>query len=408
VKKSLNQQLPSGWRLASLGDKELVEIIMGQSPPGHTYNKEGIGLPFFQGCKDFSVMHPETRIWCSQPRKIAETHDILLSVRAPVGPTNLASQQCCIGRGLAALRCKVGLSHKYLILILRNFEKKLVGSGSIFTAIGRDQIRAIEFPLPPTLDDQIAIANELEQQLAEVERVCHAALRRKEAVAALQGAMLREVFPYEEGDELPEGWRWEKIGDHISDVLSGLARGEKSRTTGYTHLRMNNISTTFNLYLNETWKIPATKEEADIYSVQVGDLLFNNTNSIALVGKSCVFDIPTDEVFLFSNHLTRIRTKDTLRSKYLLLWFNALWQRGFFRDKCDRWVNQAAVRVEELLFPSMIPLPPTVSDQELTISKFEERKRSAMELVQGSDTQLEAIESMPSAILREIFSFSYS
>lgn len=183
-----------------LGDKSLVTTIMGQSPPGESYNKEKIGLPFFQGKADFGIIYPEPTVWCSAPKRIAEPNDILLSVRAPVGPTNLAKEKCCIGRGLAAFRCKEELYYKYLLLMLRNFERHISagGSGSIFNAIGKDEIKEITFPLPPTLDDQIAIANELERKMAEIEAMRQAALRQHEAIEAMPEAILREVFGFGE------------------------------------------------------------------------------------------------------------------------------------------------------------------------------------------------------------------
>ena len=98
----MNTGLPKGWKIVKLGD--LCDIVMGQSPPSSTYNSDGIGLPFFQGKAEFTELYPLTKKWCSEPKKIAELNDILLSVRAPVGDTNIANQKCCIGRGLAAIR----------------------------------------------------------------------------------------------------------------------------------------------------------------------------------------------------------------------------------------------------------------------------------------------------------------
>lgn len=192
-------KLPEGWRWTSLGNTELITIIMGQSPLGETYNKEKNGLPFFQGCADFGNIYPEPTVWCSKPKKVAEPNDLLLSVRAPVGPTNVAKEKCCIGRGLAALRCKEGLAYKYLKWILRKFEKQISsgGSGSIFNAIGKDEIKDIIFPLPPNLDDQIAIANELERKMAEIEKMWQAAGKQLESIETLPGAILREVFDFE-------------------------------------------------------------------------------------------------------------------------------------------------------------------------------------------------------------------
>jgi type I restriction enzyme S subunit len=193
-------KLPEGWKWRSLSDNSIIKIMMGQSPPGETYKKEHIGLPFFQGCADFGRLYPEPTVWCSAPQRIAEPNDILMSVRAPVGPTNIAKERCCIGRGLTSIRCKEGLSFRYLLLVLRNFEKKISsgGVGSIFDAIGKDEIEAIQFPLPPILADQMAITNELERKIAQVEKVHQATDRQLGAVEALPGTILREVFDFEE------------------------------------------------------------------------------------------------------------------------------------------------------------------------------------------------------------------
>ena len=68
-------------------------MTLGQSPPSSSYNEENIGLPFFQGKKEFGELYPEIRKWCNAPKKIAEKNDVLLSVRAPIGPTNLALEK---------------------------------------------------------------------------------------------------------------------------------------------------------------------------------------------------------------------------------------------------------------------------------------------------------------------------
>ena len=87
--------LPSGWKRARLD--EACEVILGQSPPGNTYNFDGEGLPFFQGKAEFGDYYPTAVKWCSAPTKIAEGEDVLISVRAPVGPTNLCPTKACIG-----------------------------------------------------------------------------------------------------------------------------------------------------------------------------------------------------------------------------------------------------------------------------------------------------------------------
>ncbi len=90
---------PKGWKPSNVGNE--FKITMGQSPPGTTYNEDGIGMPFFQGKTDFGFRFPANRVFCTDPKKLANKHDTLISVRAPVGTTNLASENCAIGRGLA-------------------------------------------------------------------------------------------------------------------------------------------------------------------------------------------------------------------------------------------------------------------------------------------------------------------
>ena len=138
---------------------DIADIFMGQSPPGSTYNTDGNGLPFFQGKTDFGDIYPTVRMYCTEPKRIAEVNDILISVRAPVGPTNLAPIKSAIGRGLAAIRCKDGTEVKYLLYFLRHNESKLaqLGTGSTFEAIGRDDLEDVNVPLPP-LPEQRCIA----------------------------------------------------------------------------------------------------------------------------------------------------------------------------------------------------------------------------------------------------------
>ena len=144
---------------------EVCIINMGQSPDSSTYNKDKNGLPFFQGNADFGVKYPEIRMWCSEPTKVAQEGDILISVRAPIGAMNIANCECCIGRGLAALTAKKDVcERKYLWYALSNKVEELntKGTGSTFKAINKKILEETEIPLPP-LDEQRKIAAVLEK-----------------------------------------------------------------------------------------------------------------------------------------------------------------------------------------------------------------------------------------------------
>ena len=140
---------------------EFCKINMGQSPASSSYNKNGDGMPFFQGNADFGEIHPEIRVWCNAPTKIAYPEDILISVRAPIGALNIANVECCIGRGLASLTSdKNKCLQKYLWYALESKVDDLnsKGTGSTFKAISKSVLFDTEIPLP-SLDSQKEISD---------------------------------------------------------------------------------------------------------------------------------------------------------------------------------------------------------------------------------------------------------
>lgn len=158
-------QLPSSWVHADIA--AVARIEMGQSPDSIYYNGERDGLPFFQGKTEFGPRYPVVRKWCSEPKKIAEAGDILLSIRAPVGPSNIALERSAIGRGLAAIGAENSVSQPYLFYFFRHIESWLSsqGTGSTFAAISGDFLRAIKVPVAPAAE-QTRIVEKLEELLS--------------------------------------------------------------------------------------------------------------------------------------------------------------------------------------------------------------------------------------------------
>jgi len=154
-------EIPKGWKIGTLD--EICDITMGQSPPGESYNQDGIGTPFYQGVKDFGFMFPTKRVFCTKPKRFAKKHDVLFSVRAPVGDLNFATEKCCIGRGLAALRLKKN-SGPYLYYLLKN-EKPIWeifdAEGTVFGATTKDDIYNLQLiKSPPELIKKFNIFSE--------------------------------------------------------------------------------------------------------------------------------------------------------------------------------------------------------------------------------------------------------
>ena len=130
---------------------------MGQSPSSDSYNSIGKGVPFYQGSGDFTEKYVKTRLFCTMPTRMAQSGDVLLSVRAPVGAVNLTEKDCCIGRGLSAIRSKMSIDYnEYFYYAFRVMEHELcsLGYGSTVSAINKKQLFDVQIPDAP-LPDQI-------------------------------------------------------------------------------------------------------------------------------------------------------------------------------------------------------------------------------------------------------------
>lgn len=205
------EDLPEEWEVAKLGDEKIAELVMGQSPPSSTYNKNGEGIPFFQGNAEFRDTYPTPTLSCSQPIKIAEKNDILLSVRAPVGEININPSKSCIGRGLAAIRSKKHkLDYLYLFYVLK-FEGKrfhALSMGSTFKAVRKTEVERFKIPLPP-LPEQQKIASVLSTVDNAIQKVNDAIARTERLKQGLMQRLLnnkrwpiktvREVLEIESG-----------------------------------------------------------------------------------------------------------------------------------------------------------------------------------------------------------------
>ena len=234
---------------------EIAQIIMGQSPPGETYNEKGEGLPFFQGVADFNYRHPTPRVYCSAPSRVARPGDILLSVRAPIGRVNVADRTCAIGRGLAIVRAQNPKDSRYLEFALRakGFEwHTLEGRGSIFGNATRSDLETLAIPWPPendrraiahilgTLDDKIELNRRMSETLEQMARAIFKAWfvdfepvrakmegrwRRGESLPGLP-AHLYDLFPdrlvHSELGEIPEGWKITSVNDEAT-IVKGVS-----------------------------------------------------------------------------------------------------------------------------------------------------------------------------------------
>ena len=173
--EKLKREIPEGWEDCVLSD--IANITMGQSPDGSSYNENGEGVIFYQGSTDFGIRFPSVRMYTTAPTRFASKGDILMSVRAPVGDTNIANADCCIGRGLAAINSKIGsISHLYCIIKDLKAKFDIINAiGTTFGAITKDELFNLSIVKPdieilkryesfcsPVFDKQMEIGYEID------------------------------------------------------------------------------------------------------------------------------------------------------------------------------------------------------------------------------------------------------
>jgi type I restriction enzyme S subunit len=195
--------IPRGWEVTTIG--ESFDLTMGLSPPGSSYNEDGIGLPFFQGSRDFGFRFPTRRVYTTDARRLANAQDTLISVRAPVGRPNIAVEKCCIGRGVAALRHR-SKSRSYTFAVAKHLEHRFEvfnAEGTVFGSINKKDFLRLQVVCPPpeqvwafdavagTLDDRIRVNHDEMLSLVALRdtllpKLISGELRVPEAEAALE------------------------------------------------------------------------------------------------------------------------------------------------------------------------------------------------------------------------------
>ena len=219
--------LPTGWARARLS--EICDVEMGQSPPSSTYNTDREGLPFLQGKAEFGALYPTPAKFCSRPSKIAKAEAVLLSVRAPVGPTNITPNECCIGRGLAAISPLGDIPHRFVLWALRHHAPALAksGTGSTFAAVSKAQVVSIPIKLPP-LNEQQRIVERIEALFDEIDKGVESLRTARRMIDLYRQSLLKSAF---EG-RLTADWR-AKNPDKLESPEALLAEIREERGRRY-------------------------------------------------------------------------------------------------------------------------------------------------------------------------------
>jgi len=180
------------WPMATLG--EVCHIEMGQSPPGDSCNTEGRGILLVGGASDFGADYPKPRQWTTEPTKVCQPGDLILSIRATIGRTNVADRPYCIGRGVAALRPK-GVELEWLRNYLMYAESNLValGTGTTFLQVTKRNLEQFLIPLPPR-DEQRRIISHIKVMREQIRRLEEILKKTSIQVSNLEETILLKAF----------------------------------------------------------------------------------------------------------------------------------------------------------------------------------------------------------------------
>jgi len=439
---SLNE-LHTGWIRSTLG--KISEVILGQSPPSSTYNQDGKGLPFYQSKLEFGYIYPSPQKWCSSPKKVAEKNDVLVSVRAPVGPTNICPEKSCIGRGLAAIRPIGGIESFFVLFLMRAFEKSIAGkgTGTTFKAITDSQLSGFEIPLPP-ISEQHRIVAKIEELFTKLEAGIAALKKAKAQLKRYRQAVLKHAFDgsltqewreankrkiepasellerikaerkrdakgkfkelppidISELPELPDGWVWTRVGEIGKLIQYGTSEKAHSDATGIPVIRMGNISDG-KIIFDELKHLPKEWPHLEDYLLQDGDVLFNRTNSAELVGKTAVYKNYHPKA-AFASYLIRVRPIELFYNSDLLSFFiNSFYGRKYIASVVSQQVGQANVNGTKLSFMP-IPFPPPAEQQKIC-EEIESRLSMADDVEKATEQSLNQSERLRQSILKQAF-----
>ena len=373
--------------------QEVATIIAGQSPNSKYYNTDGNGIPFFQGKTDFGDLYPKVRVYCTNPIKIAEKNDILLSVRAPVGPTNLSPGKVCIGRGLTAIRPNEKIRLKYLLYFFRYFETQLQrqGTGTTFKAITQNVIKNLKIPVP-SLPEQERIVARIEELFSELDKAVETLKTTQQQLAVYRQAVYASIFDH--GTLRP-------ITDFF-EISGGLTKNSKRHEfhTKMPYLRVANVYYNF-LDLREIKQIGVMPNEIERTLLQKDDLLFVEGNgSKSQIGRVAIWDGSIKNC-LHQNHLIKGRPIGGMLPKYALFYLISGYGRKQILDIASSTSGLYTLSINKIKNLKILYID--IDDQKKSLELIDSRLSCCDQIERTVDTALQQAEAMRQSILKQAF-----
>ena len=388
--------LPQGWVQCSLVEANVV--IAGQSPESKYYNETGVGLPFFQGKADFGQLHPTNRVFCTDPKKVAVSGDILLSVRAPVGPTNLAKETVAIGRGLNAIRPLGGILTKYVLYYFKQIEPVFSGqgTGTTFSAVTVDDVKNLSFPLSP-LAEQHRIVAKIDALFSELDKGVEMLQTVRAQLRTYRQAVLKWAFT---GQLVRKDWSTSSIGAIAEEIKIGpfgtLLHKEDYVYGGLPIVNPKHMSN-YRIQSETSKTVSVEKaEELSSYTIHENDVLIARRGEM---GRTA-YVTQKEDGWLCGTGSMIIRFPKIYRGYLYAMLLSAEQPRKYLVDKSNGTTmdNLNEIIIKRLPFPA-IP----VDEQKYVLSEIESRLSVCDKLEQLVDENLGKAQALRQSILKKAF-----
>lgn len=285
----------------------------------------------------------------------------------------------------------------WLYLFLFDFDMTKLSANSAYPSLQLARIKEIQIPLPK-IGEQRKIVAKIEKLFAKIDEAQKLREESKKSAFALLQSALNEIFSKPKA----KFWTEKRISDLALEIKSGFACGKSNEVAdGVIHLRTHNIDLSGEINLQKIVRMPQKMVDSDVYNLKKGDLVFNNTNSAELVGKTII--IRENLPYAFSNHLTRIRfDKNLIIPEWALIIFKKYWQEKYFESTCTRWVGQAGIN-QTNLGKIKIPLPP-IAEQKKIVVYLDSFSEKVHELQKFQDETKKDLADLKQSILQKSFS----
>ncbi|MCC7020888.1 MAG: restriction endonuclease subunit S [Ardenticatenales bacterium] len=386
--------MKTDWSAPTIG--ELCDVIAGQSPEGSFYNADGVGMPFYQGKKSFGEKFIEApTTWTTQVTKTAHNGDILMSVRAPVGPVNFATETICIGRGLAAIHCGSRISREFLFLQLLHLQSEISGvEGAVFASISKSAIESLHILVPP-LPEQHRIVRLLDEAFAGIATANANAERNRENARAVFESHLQSAFTR-------DGAGWGEM--LLSDVAENVSTGPFGTMLHKSDYVSDGIPLVNPMNIVDSRIVPSprmmvneeTRRRLSGYALKIGDIVIGRRGDLG----RCALVTKREEGWLCGTGSFFVRLSSTMDGEF----FVALFGSNSFKARLERSAVGTTMSSlnHDILNNLVLPVPP-LDTQRAIMMKVHELLGETQHLAELYERKLAALDALKKSLLHHAF-----